>query len=89
MPYAPRVPPLTRAEFRGAVRQAASEARITREAAAQRYEEPTSPPAPRPTRRYRRDGWNGPTRSYPALRDGRAGHLTPAQQHRTRHAERV
>ncbi|MFY1674171.1 hypothetical protein ACN27G_30195 [Plantactinospora sp. WMMB334] len=89
MPYAPRVPPLTRAEFRRAVRGAATEARIAREAAAQRYEEPTSPPVPRPTRRHRRDGWNGPTRSYPALRGGRAGHLAPVQQHRARHAERV
>ncbi|MDG4789381.1 hypothetical protein O7626_26235 [Micromonospora sp. WMMD1102] len=58
---------------------------------------PTPTPTPQPERRRndqpdsrrepRRDGWNGPTWAH--LANGRAGDLTPAQQDRARHAERV
>ncbi|MEN3610683.1 hypothetical protein AAH979_14145 [Plantactinospora sp. ZYX-F-223] len=93
---------MTGAEFRRAVRVATTDVRIAREERAG-HEEAPPPPLPAPPRpeesqrpcvdfpnfrnagRY--DGWNGPTRAY--LANGRAGDLTPAQQHRARHAERV
>ncbi|MFD0968902.1 hypothetical protein [Plantactinospora endophytica] len=91
------MPPLTGVEFRRAVRTATVDARTARKARAG-HEDASPPPQPeqpqrpwidypdsRNARRY--DGWNGPTRAY--LANGRAGGLTPAQQHRARHAERV
>ncbi|MFY1669906.1 hypothetical protein ACN27G_08080 [Plantactinospora sp. WMMB334] len=47
--------------------------------------DPTPPPPPQV--RNRRPGWDAPTRSQP--RNGRPGTLTPAQQHRARHTERM
>ncbi|GIG88958.1 hypothetical protein Pen02_38940 [Plantactinospora endophytica] len=74
-----------RAAFRAGVRRAQAEAAITRVAATVRQTHPA------PGRRVanRRDGWNSPTRAYPRLSNGRAGNLTPAQEHRARHSERV
>ncbi|MGX7675541.1 hypothetical protein [Plantactinospora sp. DSM 117369] len=89
---------LTGAEFRRAVRAATVDARIAREAQVGHEEAPPPPSQPaEPQRPWidfpdsrnagRYDGWNGPTRAH--LANGRAGGLTPAQQHRARHAERV
>ncbi|MDW5322816.1 hypothetical protein [Plantactinospora sp. KLBMP9567] len=89
-------------EVRRAVRAATVDARIAREARAGYEDAPPAPPPPPPQPRGpqrpwidypdsrnagRYDGWNGPTRAH--LANGRAGGLTPAQQHRARHAERV
>ncbi|GIG95720.1 hypothetical protein Pma05_22930 [Plantactinospora mayteni] len=93
----------TGAEFRRAVRVATVDARIARQARAGHEDAPPPPPPPPPSppeqpqrpwidlpvsrNAGRYDGWNGPTRAH--LAHGRAGGLTPAQQHRARHAERV
>ncbi|GAA3771717.1 hypothetical protein GCM10022225_68730 [Plantactinospora mayteni] len=71
MPYQPPpTPPLSRADYRAAVRATASV--------------PAPPTTPRTRATNRRHGWDGPTHSH--LANGRAGGLTPAQQHRSRHS---
>ncbi|MDW5327732.1 hypothetical protein [Plantactinospora sp. KLBMP9567] len=80
MPYQPApVPSLSRAEFRRTVRAAVTDTVIAQANSARNHT-----PA-RPTNR--RPMWNAPTRVY--LFNGRAGSLTPAQEHRSRHSERV
>ncbi|MFY1671422.1 hypothetical protein ACN27G_15840 [Plantactinospora sp. WMMB334] len=44
-------------------------------------------PAPLPSDRY--DGWNNPTWARPAPGPARADNLSPAQEHRARHTERM
>ncbi|GAA3742911.1 hypothetical protein GCM10022225_28100 [Plantactinospora mayteni] len=81
MPYQPApVPPLSRAEFRRAVRAAVTDTAIARAANPARNHTSVRPTNRRPM-------WNAPTRVY--LSNGRAGNLTPAQEHRARHSERV
>ncbi|MFY1692073.1 hypothetical protein [Plantactinospora sp. WMMB782] len=46
-----------------------------------------SPPPARDRARNRRPGWDAPTRAH--LANGRAGGLTPGQEHRTRRGARV
>ncbi|MFY1672785.1 hypothetical protein ACN27G_22940 [Plantactinospora sp. WMMB334] len=96
--------PISRHDFRRAVRNEASRIAIARQSRTQARDRATpEPPPPTPTsvpqpehlrndypdsrREPRRDGWNGPTWAH--LANGRAGGLTPAQQDRARHAERV
>jgi len=47
---------------------------------------PAPPPLPRIPATNQRPAWNAPTRSH--LANGRAGALTPAQEHRARHGAR-
>lgn len=71
MPYQPPPPPpLPRAGYRATIRATAS------------VPARTNTPRTRATNR-RRHGWDAPTHSY--LANGRAGGLTPGQQHRSRH----
>ncbi|MDW5330128.1 hypothetical protein [Plantactinospora sp. KLBMP9567] len=97
--------PISPYDFREAVREAASGIAVERQSRAVQTDPPPDGPdgpdgPPQPTwpgwpdphgqaHRRRYDGWNGRAGCYPALRNGRAGYLTPAQHHRARHAERV
>ncbi|GIG89872.1 hypothetical protein Pen02_48080 [Plantactinospora endophytica] len=73
------------AAFRAAVRRVQAETAIAREAATMR----SARPVPERQRTTRYAGWNSPTRAYPRLTNGRAGNLTPAQESRARHGERI
>ncbi|MEQ4301200.1 hypothetical protein ABNF97_07390 [Plantactinospora sp. B6F1] len=79
MPYQPPPPPpLSRAEYRAAVRAKAFVSPIV-----------DAPPPARDRMRNRRPAWDTRVGTHPRLLNGRAGSLTRAGEYRARHGERV